>query len=161
MLQTNPEARKAIGPFLKNPALRRVIQTFTNDPEGDIARWATNPEVQRGSRDPGRNCGDQQEDLLTDTMSFLCCCPHVCGGLSGQAGQGHGQGQGHDQGHGHGHGQVRFGIGFRVGARLRLRLALRLSLGPRCRVRCRLGLKSRQSMRRLQPDSFVQQDPCV
>ncbi len=45
MLRTDIEVRKAIGPFLKNPALRRVIQTFTNDPEGDVARWATNPEV--------------------------------------------------------------------------------------------------------------------
>ncbi len=45
VLKTDLDTQKAIGPYLKNPVLRRVIQTFTNDPEGDVSRWATNPEA--------------------------------------------------------------------------------------------------------------------
>ena len=34
-------------PFLKNSVLRRIIQTFTNDAQGDVSKWACNPEVIR------------------------------------------------------------------------------------------------------------------
>ena len=45
MLDSDYEAQRAIAPFLKHRALRRVIQTFGNDPRGDLGQWATNPRV--------------------------------------------------------------------------------------------------------------------
>ena len=87
MLQSDPEARIAIGPFLKNPALRRVIQTFTNDPEGDLARWATNPEVLKmGSQKPLRFCVFRQRArpaLTAQRTSPLSACTQVGSGSRG------------------------------------------------------------------------------
>lgn len=45
VLASDYEAQKAMGPFLENPVLRRIIQTFTNDADGDFGKWANNPQV--------------------------------------------------------------------------------------------------------------------
>ena len=45
MLESEYEAQKNIAPFLKYPVLRRIIQTFTNDQQGDFSKWACNPHV--------------------------------------------------------------------------------------------------------------------
>lgn len=45
VLEADYEAQMAIAPFLKNKTLRRIIQTFSNDPQGDFEKWATNPRV--------------------------------------------------------------------------------------------------------------------
>ena len=47
VLTADLEAQKALVPFLKNSVLRRIIQTFTNDAQGDVSKWACNPEVIR------------------------------------------------------------------------------------------------------------------
>ncbi len=39
------EAQQAVAPFLSIPVLRRLVQTFANDPRGDFSKWATNPLV--------------------------------------------------------------------------------------------------------------------
>ena len=45
VLAADYESQKAVGPFLENPVLRRIIQTFTNDADGDFGKWANNPQV--------------------------------------------------------------------------------------------------------------------
>ena len=45
VLSSEYDAQKSIAPFLKYPVLRKIIQTFTNDPSGDFGRWATNERV--------------------------------------------------------------------------------------------------------------------
>lgn len=45
VLESEYEAQKAVAPFLGNRVLRRIVQTFANDPKGDFAKWALNPEV--------------------------------------------------------------------------------------------------------------------
>ena len=45
VLESEYESQAAIAPFLKNRVLRRVIQTFANDPAGDFDKWASNPRV--------------------------------------------------------------------------------------------------------------------
>ena len=44
-MEAEYDAQKAIAPFLSNRVLRRIVQTFTNDPSGDFSKWATNPRV--------------------------------------------------------------------------------------------------------------------
>ena len=36
-------AQQNIAPFLKYPALRKIVQTFTNDEHEDFGKWANNP----------------------------------------------------------------------------------------------------------------------
>jgi hypothetical protein len=45
VMDSELEAQTAVAPFLRNRVLRRVIQTFANDPAGDFSKWATNPRV--------------------------------------------------------------------------------------------------------------------
>lgn len=45
VMESDYEAQIAIAPFLKNKVLRRIVQTFANDPQGDFEKWATNPRV--------------------------------------------------------------------------------------------------------------------
>ena len=47
VLASDYEAQRAVAPFLEHPLLRRIVQTFTNDPRNDFAQWATNPLVLR------------------------------------------------------------------------------------------------------------------
>ncbi|KFM23760.1 Peptidyl-prolyl cis-trans isomerase D [Auxenochlorella protothecoides] len=39
------EAQRGVAPFLRTPCLRRVVQSFANDPRGDFSAWAANPRV--------------------------------------------------------------------------------------------------------------------
>lgn len=45
VLETDYDVQKRIAPYLANPVLRRIIQTFTNDEHGDFGKWAGNPMV--------------------------------------------------------------------------------------------------------------------
>ena len=45
VLESDYDAQVAIAPFLRNRVLRRIVQTFANDPNGDFSKWATNPRV--------------------------------------------------------------------------------------------------------------------
>ena len=45
VLETPYDVQKGIAPYLEVRALRRVIQTFTNDVHQDFAKWAANPAV--------------------------------------------------------------------------------------------------------------------
>lgn len=45
VLEADYEAQKAIAPFLKNKVLKKVVQTFANDRDGDFEKWAKNPRV--------------------------------------------------------------------------------------------------------------------
>lgn len=45
VLSSDLESQKNIAPFLSNRVLRRLIQTFANDPKGDFDKWASNPRV--------------------------------------------------------------------------------------------------------------------
>jgi len=45
VLASPPEAQRNIAPYLAIPVLRRVVQTMTNDEQGDFGRWACNPLV--------------------------------------------------------------------------------------------------------------------
>lgn len=48
VLGSDVETQKALAPFLKNRALRKVIQTFTNDSEAcGVSVWGSNKEVLR------------------------------------------------------------------------------------------------------------------
>jgi len=47
VLSSDLETKQKLAPYLKHPVLRRVIQTFTNDEDGNMGKWACNPEVQR------------------------------------------------------------------------------------------------------------------
>lgn len=50
VMQSSIEAQKNIGPFLKTRPLRRIIQTFANDPNGDFEKWACNPAIIQASK---------------------------------------------------------------------------------------------------------------
>ena len=45
VLEAPYESQKAMVPFLEHRALRRIVQTFTNDENQDFGKWATNPLV--------------------------------------------------------------------------------------------------------------------
>ena len=69
------EAQKNIAPFLENRVLRRVINTFCNDPNNDFGRWANNKEVLRllGSAkklmDDGHLSEDDAEHMMYQIVS--------------------------------------------------------------------------------------------
>ena len=70
VLDSDFEAQKAIAPFLRNRVLRRIVQTFANDPSGDFGKWATNPRVlemlKEAQRlmDEGRLAEDEAEEYM-------------------------------------------------------------------------------------------------
>jgi hypothetical protein len=41
VLEADVEVQKKLLPFLKVPALRTIIHTFSNDEEGNFQRWLT------------------------------------------------------------------------------------------------------------------------
>ncbi|KAK3280441.1 hypothetical protein CYMTET_11721 [Cymbomonas tetramitiformis] len=47
VLESDYDAQKNIAPFLDNNVLRKIVQTFTNDPRNDFSKWANNPLVIR------------------------------------------------------------------------------------------------------------------
>jgi hypothetical protein len=70
VLESDYESQTAIAPFLRNRVLRRVIQTFANDPNGDFDKWATNPRVIDMLREAQRmmNEGRLAEDEAEEYM---------------------------------------------------------------------------------------------
>lgn len=45
MLDASYDVQKRVAPYLEVRALRRIIQTFTNDVHQDFEKWAANPLV--------------------------------------------------------------------------------------------------------------------
>ena len=45
VLHADKHAQADIFPYLKIPALRPIIKSFTNDENGDFGKWASNPQV--------------------------------------------------------------------------------------------------------------------
>ena len=45
VLESDYEAQQNIAPFMGHKFLRRIIQTFCNDEQGDFGKWAKNPRV--------------------------------------------------------------------------------------------------------------------
>lgn len=45
VLDADKHAQADITPYLKIPALRPIIKSFTNDENGDFGKWASNPQV--------------------------------------------------------------------------------------------------------------------
>ena len=74
VLESDYEVQKSIAPYLQNRVLRRIIQTFTNDPANDMGKWAGNPSVlqmlQEAKRlmDGGYVTEDEMERLLIAQM---------------------------------------------------------------------------------------------
>ena len=66
MLESELEAQKNIAPFLENRVLRRVIQTFTNDPSGDFGKWASNPRVIEMLREAKRMVQGMAPEIKTE-----------------------------------------------------------------------------------------------
>ncbi|KAL4428099.1 hypothetical protein ABPG75_002188 [Micractinium tetrahymenae] len=58
VLEAEYDAQKNIAPFLENRVLRRIVQTFTNDPSGDFSKWASNPRVVEMLREAKRLMDD-------------------------------------------------------------------------------------------------------
>ena len=73
-MDTDYDTQKALAPYLKIPALRSIIQTFLNDENGDIGKWACNPEVQhmfadaKRLLDEGRITEKELQIRLTETL---------------------------------------------------------------------------------------------
>lgn len=66
MLASEHDIQKMITPFMKSPALRRVIQTFTNgDAEDGFQKWAGNKQV---------------PDKLAEAKRMAPACMHVDAG---------------------------------------------------------------------------------
>jgi len=69
------DAQKNIAPFLENRVLRRVINTFCNDPNNDFSKWANNKEVlkllhtAKKMMDEGRMTEDEAENLMFRIVS--------------------------------------------------------------------------------------------
>ena len=45
VLDADKNAQSDIAPYLRIPALRPIIKSFTNDENGDFGKWASNPQV--------------------------------------------------------------------------------------------------------------------
>ena len=82
VLETDYDTQKALAPYLKIPALRNIIHTFTNDENGNIGKWACNPEVQRlfseakKMLDNGRLSEQDLQTRLTTYLEVKCRFPH-------------------------------------------------------------------------------------
>mmetsp|Transcript_15327 Transcript_15327/g.29585 ORF Transcript_15327/g.29585 Transcript_15327/m.29585 type:complete len:345 (+) Transcript_15327:191-1225(+) len=75
VLSADYDAQKNIAPFLENRVLRRVINTFCNDPNNDFSKWANNKEVlnllhaAKKMMDEGRMSEDEAEELMYQVVS--------------------------------------------------------------------------------------------
>ena len=69
-MQSDEESQRNIAPFLENPVLKRIVQTFCNDPKNDFNKWATNPRIidmltrAKKMMDEGRISSEEVEYLL-------------------------------------------------------------------------------------------------
>lgn len=68
-----------MAPFLENRVLRKIVQTFTNDPRNDFSKWANNPLVIRmltkakEMMDEGRMSEDEAEHLILKQLNVRPC----------------------------------------------------------------------------------------
>lgn len=89
VLASEYDAQKSIAPFLKYPVLRKIIQTFTNDPNGDFGKWATNPRVlsmlhtAKKQIDEGRMT---EHEIETTMLNYITGGFESSGGPGGTAG---------------------------------------------------------------------------
>jgi len=69
------DAQKNVAPYLENRVLRRVINTFCNDPNNDFSKWANNKEVlnllesAKRMMDEGRLTEDEAEEMMFQIVS--------------------------------------------------------------------------------------------
>ncbi len=73
------DIQKTLVPFMKRPALARVIQTFTNDAEGNVQKWAGNPEVIKMLAEAARMLdeGHMTETELDLAFTSYCQVSHA------------------------------------------------------------------------------------
>jgi hypothetical protein len=75
VLESDYDAQKNVAPFLENRVLRKIVQTFTNDPRNDFSKWATNPQVismmtqAKELMDSGRMTEDECEHLILQQLN--------------------------------------------------------------------------------------------
>ena len=74
VLMAEYDVQKAIAPFLKIPALRTIVQTFTNDTNGDFQKWAGNPSVLEMLTQAKRLLDEGHMTEAEMEQSFLECC---------------------------------------------------------------------------------------
>ena len=94
VLDADKHAQADITPYLKIPALRPIIKSFTNDENGDFGKWASNPQVLAMLKQAKQLLDDghmTQEELLRAFQGELevICMPftlqHVPGHIPGSA----------------------------------------------------------------------------
>mmetsp|Transcript_28370 Transcript_28370/g.54044 ORF Transcript_28370/g.54044 Transcript_28370/m.54044 type:complete len:348 (+) Transcript_28370:214-1257(+) len=75
VMESDYDAQKNMAPFLENRVLRKIVQTFTNDPRNDFSKWANNPLVIRmltkakEMMDEGRMSEDEAEHLILKQLN--------------------------------------------------------------------------------------------
>jgi len=75
VLSADYDAQKNIAPYLENRVLRRIINTFCNDPNNDFSKWANNREVlklldsAKRMMDEGRLSEDEAEEMMYQIVS--------------------------------------------------------------------------------------------
>merc|ERR1712224_256962 len=75
VLSADYDAQKNIAPYLENRVLRRIINTFCNDPINDFSKWANNKEVlkvldsAKRMMDEGRLSEDEAEEMMYQIVS--------------------------------------------------------------------------------------------
>ena len=75
VLSADYDAQKNIAPFLENRVLRRIVNTFCNDPKNDFSKWANNKEVlkllssAKKLMDEGKMTEDEAEELMYQVVS--------------------------------------------------------------------------------------------
>jgi len=75
VMESDYDAQKNMAPFLENKVLRKIVQTFTNDPRNDFSKWANNPLVIRmltkakELMDEGRMTEDEAEHLILQQLN--------------------------------------------------------------------------------------------
>ena len=77
VLEAEYDVQKAIAPFLKIPALRTIVQTFTNDVDGDFQKWAGNASVLEMLTQAKRLLDEGHMTEAEMERTFLECCS-VC-----------------------------------------------------------------------------------
>jgi hypothetical protein len=88
VMESDYDAQKNMAPFLENKVLRKIVQTFTNDPRNDFSKWANNPLVIRmltkakELMDEGRMTEDEAEHLILQQLNVRrprndCARSHV------------------------------------------------------------------------------------
>ena len=77
VMESDYDAQKNVAPFLDNRVLRKIVQTFTNDPRNDFGKWANNPQVidmlqqAKELMDSGRMTEDECEHIMLQQLNVL------------------------------------------------------------------------------------------